>query len=398
MKLKNITLILSVFLLLFSCEEAEHSPISKSTDIPLPVENVQFTPTNGGVNITYDLPASSDLLYVKAVYINTAGNEAEVKTSVFDNSVQILGFGDVSEKTIKLHTVSRSEVVSDPVSFTFTPLISPVDIIQQTLEIVADFGGVRYTWENDLETPISIELLAEDESGNLSNAQTQYTSQVEGRVSLRGFESVPAIFAAVIRDRYDNYSDTIYASTPDKLLTPLLEELLDKSIIIRRPMQNDDNWDNWGGSIENLFDDNFTNYAHTRAGNPRPSIMTIDLGNVVTLSRFKVHQRDPDNLQWAFAHGNPKRYDVYGLKELPISDDGNLDDWVLLKECEAFKPSGLPVGQNTDEDVDHFLAGDEFTFDEPQEIRYFRFVVHDTWDGAGYIGLTEMTFWGNVTN
>ncbi|WP_034040900.1 DUF5000 domain-containing lipoprotein [Wocania ichthyoenteri] len=398
MKLKIIVLIIPILLLFIGCEENEHEPISKSSLIPPKVENLAFTPINGGVDITYDLPAGKDLLYVKAVYTNSAGNLAEVKTSIFNNNIQILGFGDTNEKTIKVYTVTRSEVASEPVVFTVSPLTPPVFAIQQTIDIVADFGGAKFTWENDLNAPISVELLAEDQYGDLVKVRTEYTSLKTNKVSLRGYASVPTKFAAVIRDRYDNYSDTIYPSTPDKLLTPLFEELLDKSKMLRRPLQNDDNWANWGGSIENLLDNDFTNYAHTQAGNvPRPSIMTIDLGSLVTLSRFKLYQRSLNEQNFAFTHGNPKRYDVYGSKEVP-GEDGNLEDWILLKECLSVKPSGLPLGQKTDEDIASFLSGDEFTFDDPVEIRYFRLAVHETWDGSGYINLSELSFWGSISN
>ena len=113
------------------------------------------------------------------------------------------------------------------------------------------------------------------------------------------------------------------------------------------------------------------------------------------MSRFTFFQRLSHGSAHAYTHGNPKSYTVYGSKELP-GMDGNLDDWILLKECESIKPSGLPIGQNTDEDIDHLFAGDEYSFDTATEIRYFRIAIHETWDGAGYINASEMTFWGNI--
>lgn len=390
-------LIIPMILVLSACEEHQHGPLTTDSSIPAIVENVEVTPISGGLVINYDLPNDSDLLYVKAIYTNSKGEEAEVKTSAFNNKIEILGFADTSEKTVKLYSVDRSKNNSEPVTITGSPLTPPVFIIQETMNITADFGGARFTWENELNTPITIELMTTNEStGKIETYETVYTEQSSSKSSLRGFESVPRLFAAIIRDRYDNFSDTIYASTPDRLLTPLFEERLDKTKFKKVVLDNDDNWDAWEGDYWNCFDDDATSIVHTQGDKPRPSIMTVDLGAVVTLSRFNVLQRSPENARhFAFTHGNPKRYNVYGSKELP-GQDGNLDDWILLKECESIKPSGSPLGINTDEDMAHFDAGDEYTFDEPVEIRYFRFAVLSTWDGAGYIDFSEMTFWGNV--
>jgi len=395
MKHKMKLILIPVLLLFFACEQHEHKPILSDALNPKKVENLEYTSINGGFDITYDLPSDKDLLYVKAVYTTSKGVEAEVKTSAFNNKIQILGFGDTNEKTVKIYTVDRSENISDFVSFTAAPLIPPVSIIQETMKITADFGGARFTWENDLTTPIAISLLAKNEQGELEVVKTQYTEQKAFKVSLRGYESVPTLFAAVIRDRYDNFSDTIYASTSDKLLVPLFEERLDKTIFAKVILANDDNWDAWEGDYWNLFDDDIKSIVHTQGDHPRPSILTVDLGKNVTLSRFTVFQRASHGTAHAYTHGNPKIYTVYGSKELP-GQDGNLDDWIKLRDCESIKPSGLPIGQNTDEDIDHFWAGDEYTFDEAIEIRYFRFVMHETWDGSGYIDFSEMTFWGNI--
>jgi len=388
-------LTVSIIFILFGCEEHEQEPIFKDSTIPSVIENVVVTPINGGLDIKYDLPNNSDLLYVKAVYTNTLGEEAEVKASSFNNKLQILGFGDTSEKTVRLYSVDRSENISMPITVQGTPLTPPVFLIQETMEITSDFGGARFTWENALNTPISIELMTSNEQGELETFETVYTKQTATKSSLRGFESVPRLFAAVIRDRYDNYSDTIYAKTPDKLLVPLFEQRLDKTLFEKVILENDDNWDAWEGDYWNFFDDEMESIVHTQGDHPRPSIMTVDLGANVTLSRFTLFQRLSHGTSHAYAHGNPKTYNVYGAKELP-GTDGNLDDWILLKECESIKPSGSPIGTNTDEDIDHLWAGDEYTFDEAIEIRYFRLAVFSTWDGAGYINASEMTFWGNI--
>lgn len=387
--------ILLVFAVLSCEEDYVHDPISSDGDAPAAVTNVQHVPVNGGFDITYDLPEDEDILYVKAVFQRINGETSEVRSSYYSNKIEIRGFGNTDAKEISLYSVDRSGNESSPVSFTATPLIPPVMIIEESVEINPDFGGVKFSWVNELQTPVSIQLFAENDQGNLEIMHTVYTSQSEDKYSLRGYEPEATSFAAVIRDRFDNYSDTIYPETSDKMIIPLFEEKLDKTKFRKIILANDDNWDAWEGSFENAYDDDFESIVHTQGDHPRPSIMSIDLGQNVILSRFRLYQRSPANSHWAFTHGNPKRYVVYGAKELPGSD-GNLDDWIMLRECISVKPSGLPIGQNTDEDIAHFLNGDEFTFDEQIEIRYFRMAVWETWDGAGFIDFSELSFWGTT--
>lgn len=378
--------------LIVGCNEKTYKPISSDGNAPKPVTNVEYTAIAGGFDITYSVPDDSDLLYVKAVYTNSHGIESEVKSSMYSNKIRVEGFGDTKEKTIKLYSVDRGENISTPVEFKAAPLEPAVNTMKADFKITPDFGGAKFYWVNPDKTPIVVMLHAEDTLGKLQNVHNVYTSMDTAWHSIRGMKPKAAKFVAVIRDRWDNFSDTIYPNNdPAAKLVPLKEEKIDKKLIRKVVLENDDNWDAWEGDYWNCFDDDRETIVHTQGDHPRPSIMTIDFGAEVTLSRFKVYQR----LGWPFTHGNPKEYDVYGALELP-GQDGNLADWTLLKKCVAYKPSGLPIGQETDEDMVHFENGDEFTFDKQIKIRYFRFAVYKTWDGAGYIDFGEMTFWGQT--
>ena len=392
--MKKILGLLLVCSLMVVCEDDyDHNPINKGGVKPNPVSNVKFVPIHGGFDISYDLSTSKDVLYVKAIYTNSKGKEAEVRSSNYTNKIQILGFGDTGERTVTLYTVSKSDKTSDPISFKGNPLTPPVTLIQNKITISSDFGGAKFKWTNKENTPIAIMLLAEGRDKKLEVAKTVYTSQSETDVSLRGREPTPQKFAVLIRDRYDNFSDTIYPTSVDKLITPLFEERLDKKLFNKIVLSDDTNWDAWGGNYSYFYDDKKEGIVHTQGNHPFPQIYSIDLGVIVSLSRFNLLQRQ----NHPFKHGNPKRYTVYGAKELP-ADDGNLDNWIFLRECESIKPSGLPMGQNTDEDMAHFRSGDEFTFDDAPEIRYFRLAVTETWDGVAFINAAELTFWGSISN
>ena len=396
---KIISLLLIGLFIMAGCEEEyEHLPTTKDSVAPNKIENLQYEPINGGFTITYDLPEDKDVLYVKATYTNTKGETSEVRASAYTNKLKIEGFGDTTERTIKVYVVDRSENISEPVVFTAAPLESPVNVIKESMSITPDFGGARFEWVNELQTPISIVLFTEDEDGEWKEIETVYTSQSESSTAIRGFESIPTKFAALIRDRYENTTDTIYPATPDKTIIPLYEERLDKTKFKKIVLADDTNWDAWEGDYYHFFDEKMETIVHTQGDHPNPQIYSIDLGVTVKLSRFVLHQRASHGTSHAYTHGNPKKYTVYGAKEMPEEPD-NLDNWIKLRDCESIKPSGLPIGQNTDEDIAHFYAGDEYTFDlDVPEIRYFRIAFHETWDGAGYINASQITFWGNITN
>ncbi len=381
--------------ILMGCKENPLGPLSHDTEAPGKLEIVSVTPINGGFKVKFKSPIDNDLLMIKGEYDLVGGKKGEVSVSYFSNELTISGFGDTAERTIRLFAVDRSGNISAPVEFTSAPLIAPVRLVQNSMNIGADFGGARFTWENLAEAAISIQFFAEDSiTHKLKLVNTVYTSQMKSKFTIRNMPSRPTAFAAVIRDRWDNVSDTI---KPSGKLTPLFEQKLDKTKMRKIILDSDTRWDAWGFTYEGLIDDNFTTSAHTQGDHPWPQIFSIDLGARVKLSRFRVYQRGPENTGFLYSHGNPKRYDVYGAAELP-ADPNDLSQWIKLREeCVSVKPSGKDG--MTDEDLAHALNGDEFEFDQttyPAEIRYFRFVVWETWDGAGFIDFNELTWWGNV--
>ncbi|MCY4561268.1 MAG: DUF5000 domain-containing lipoprotein [Flavobacteriaceae bacterium] len=361
---------------------------------PPPVSNVRFTPINGGFDILYDLPSETDVLYVLAEYTNNNGEPAEQRTSTFNNRITIIGFGDISQKTIDIYTVDRSKNKSTPVSITGVPLAPVVDIVAESLKIQPSFGGVKISWLNEKEVPIVIDIFAENEDGELEDIETVYSEQLEQTVSVRDRESVPQQFKVSVSDRYGNQSSDVFPNTPDKLLTPFKETYLDKSLFQQVTLDNDDTWDAWGSSFGRMYNDNYgaEDWAHTLGNKPRPTILTIDLGTTVELNRFKLFHRGGN---WGFAHANPKTYTLFGSLEIP-GQDGHLDDWIKIRECESIKPSGLPVGTLSNEDRQAILDGEEFEIDNLVKIRYVRIAVYTAWGGNNATHIVELDFWGRV--
>jgi hypothetical protein len=68
-------------------------------------------------------------------------------------------------------------------------------------------------------------------------------------------------------------------------------------------------------------------------------------------------------------------------------------------ECESIKPSGLPEGQLSDEDVALVAAGEEFTCPaEAPASRYLRIKVLENWSNGDFFHIMEMAVYGQIVN
>lgn len=119
-----------------------------------------------------------------------------------------------------------------------------------------------------------------------------------------------------------------------------------------------------------------------------PIWFTFDMGQSASLAKMKIWQRESG----LYNYGNPKRFEIYGSNN--PSPNGDFSNWVMLGSFTSVKPSGLPVGQNTDADLAFERAGEPFTF--PANLapyRYIRFKVLETWGGGNYFHLCELTMY-----
>ena len=215
--MKHILLLACTLFVFGSCTEKTLAPVVTDDIPPGEVSNAVVENIPGGANIKFLIPEDTDLAYVRATFLRN-GIERDTRSSLYTNQLSIEGLSDVTPQDVKLYSVDRSENVSNPVSVTIEPMTPSYLTIYESLKITPDFGGARFTWDNEDETPIFINLLADDTTSTLKSREIHYTSQVVGDRSLRGFASEPIKFAAIVGDRYDNYSDTIIET-----ITPLFE-------------------------------------------------------------------------------------------------------------------------------------------------------------------------------
>lgn len=376
-----------LFLLFNACEEIEKGPMIKDDVAPSAIINPIVENTPGGAVISYTLPDETDLLYVVAEYELSNGESTESRSSIFINMIPIEGFGDTLTHQVTLFTVDRSENRSEPVTVDIKPLSPPVKVVQNTISITPDFGGVLFAWENPTNAPLVFIVLAKDSTGNLTSFETVYSGVTEGKYSLRGFDPVESEFGVLIRDKWNNYSDTIV-----QLVTPMFEYKLDKALFSNANFPGDTDMNGWEGRFEYAYDDDILTFNHSLAGTGWPQFFTIDLGVKAKLSRVNIIQRQEED-RFKYTHGNPRLFEVWGTDVVPQDSVMNTDEWYLLKECVAVRPT--EEGGTADEDAQHLLDGDEFTFKlEDPPVRYVRFLVNETWGNTGFIHFAEIEFWG----
>lgn len=399
---KYLYFILFFVIGIWACSEDTHKPITKDDVAPGQVSDVTVKNLPGGALLQYSIPDDRDLLYVKADYKLSNGKAMSVKASVYSDSLKLVGFGDTSEYKVSLTCVDRSENESEVTEVIIKPLKAPIEHIFESLNMRATFGGINLLWENEFRAPVAIKILQQDtveNSNDLIEATTLYTEGTNGDFSLRGYEAIETDFYCVIRDRWNNYSDTLHAT-----LTPLFELELNKGnfeeLFLPGDTPQKPPWNSSSAStIPKLWDGklNGGDYRITGLNGDMPDnyYFTFDLGVIAKLSRFKLHQFLQSDGKYLYFDAQYRKFEIWGCTELDYT--GGWDNWSLIKDCEIIKPSGKPNGLRnyTNEDKELAIAGHDFEIPlEAPEVRYIRIKVKETFGGLNWAGADEITFWG----
>lgn len=383
------------FLLASGCKEEKMEPLTKGGKAPGPVSNVTAEAKPGKVVLRYNIPGDPELLYIKAVYETRPGNTVETIATFYNNSITLEGFGDTEEREVKLYSVSRSEVTSEPVTVKVRPLTPPVQSVFASLNFVADFGGITATFANEDSANIAIGVVSRDANGDAVQADMYYTNQKTGEFSVRGFGATEQWFGLYVRDRWLNYSDTVW-----KQLTPLFEEQLDKKLF--RALKLPTDAATFGsGKLENLWNNKIAGgsgstdtWFRSANGSGVPHWVTFDLGVTARLSRFsEIPRGATDETNLLYSAGDPQLYEIWGTDT--YNPDGSFTGWTKLMDCEVVKPSGLPVGVNSNEDLLRAQEGHQFKFPPGlPPVRYLRIKLVQTFGNADYFWMAELTFFG----
>lgn len=405
--MKKINMLLWVLILIgigFHCQKDQNAPIDKAGAAPGAVKNPIVKNLPGGAEITYTLPSDENLLYVKAEY-EVNGVKKDAKASFFKKSLVIDGYGDTLEHKVTLYAVSRGEVKSTPVEVTIRPLTPSLIKVRKSLLTETSFGGFTVKFKNeDLASVVIVAMLWDSTQLEWKQIDADYTSMGEGVFKVRGLESRMQSFGVFVKDRWGNLSDTLKFG-----LVPIYEIQLDHSKFadIRKkypipqisplptsgkPMAEAIDY---SGSypMKNLYDGNTSSMFHTKQNLDQPIWIPIDLGVEARLSRYKLWQRTGS---FYYSHGNPHEWEIWGT-----NTPQDVNSWVRLDHEVMIKPSGLPVGQNSNEDITVADAGQEYDFPEnTPAVRYIAWKNVDCWGAiqgqTGFFHLFELSFWGQI--
>ncbi len=384
--MKKISFLLLVVVGICACKDEPRGqyPTDSTAPAPLVLSSVEVENTPGGAVISYDIPKDEDALYVKAVYSLDNGTPMEIKASVFTDRLTIEGIGRSREVDVAMTVVDRSRNESAPVHVKTNPLDSPIYDIMSSMVVKSDFGGIFLTWDNPATIAIIVDVLSPDKDDNMIQVDRFYSKAEQGKSNVRNQPSTETVFAVRVSDRWGNETD-IFSDT----YLPLFEEQLDKSKFRRwNPAAIPYNaYTSTDWYIENLWDGTitkgFANYTLE---------FTFDIGQLAKLSRFRFNQRG-GNL--CYSYGHPKRFQLWGSTTTVVSADFN--DWQYIGDFESVKPSGLPLGEVSDEDLEYAqVKGEEWNVDsEAPALRYIRFVAQETWGQAALVQMMELTMYGS---
>lgn len=385
--LKWILLIFIIFF--YACKEdlGTVKPIYNDGTAPKNVSDVKVINGKGRAVLTYKIPDDVDLSYIKARYEIRPGVYRETKSYKTNDSLVVDGFGEEKEYKVILTTLDIGENESKALEIKVNPMTPPIIDLVKTIQLIDDFGGIGIVIKNPSESDFTISVSEKVVTSNMERPlKTFYTKAKDMIFNIRGYDPKPVNFVVSIKDKYGNIATPI-----EKLITPIEELMLDRTLFRAIKYDNDTKPLNASRDVEAIWNNVFGDDAFHSGGDAKmPMSVTMDLGAKIKLSRFKYYPRTGVN---AFInnHYNIKKFELYGSNN-PSSD---WSSWELMGEYDSFKPSGLPLGQITNDDVAYAVAGEEFNVKTTApEVRYLRVKILESWSGLDGTQISEMKFWG----
>ena len=394
MKTNKILYILIIpLILLYGCNNDE----SQDSNPPgvLTIQNI--SPTNGGGIISYILPEDSDILFVRAEYTNSLGVDVYRVSSSHNDSIEIDGLNQNTPVQVRLFVVDQSENMSEPVEIEFTPLPSFIFLVQQSISISPDLGGVKLEWENIAEKTVYVHLHIVN--GDSEDVRILSSNNVNESIFVRGLESIEMTFLTKVEDFDGNITELEEKGT----LTPLFEEMIDKSTWTLMS-QLSVNGNAWEGQTTAFWDD-IVDTAETNSDNSYfiiwrdqnggtlnwPLDIVINLNKNVLIHRFKVWQRafwynGPTGIPYYYQEENMRSFNLYA--------SNNAVDWILLGEFDIGDPSD-ENGNIPQDYIDAAANGHDFDLDAVSEpFRYLKFSITSNFGSDTYVHGSEISLWG----
>ena len=389
---KAVLFLLFIFAAIISCSDHE----DLETSPPGILSNVSVTPTNGGGIISYTLPSDDDILYVKAVYTNSQGAEVFRVSSKHNTSVEITGLSQLTPVKVKLFVVDVNENISETVAIDFTPLESFIFLVQESIQLTPDLGGVKITWENIASKTVFVYvhiLEGADEDIRILSSNNPQES-----IFIRGLPPSEISISTKIEDFDGNITELEEKGT----YIPLFEEKIDKSTWTLVSGQSINGnayegrtvkfWDDVVDTVETDADNSY--FIATRDNNGGslnfPLDIVIDLNKNVKIQRFIVWQR----AYWYQGGGVTYHYQEENIKSFNLYASSDAQTWSLLGEFDIGDPRN-GAGEIPAPAFQEAIDGHEFSLENTSEVfRYLKFQITSNYGSTQITVGSEITLFG----
>ena len=386
-----IPILLLLISILVSCESED----KKDTTPPGELTITSTEATYGGAIISYTLPNDDDILYVRADYTNGKGEAVFRTVSKHVNQIEVSGFVVEEDVTVSLTVVDENQNKSKAVEHEIRPLQSFIYLVQESIEIVPDLGGVQVSWENIEEKTVFIYLHIAD--GDEEETRILSSSNATENIFVRGLEAKELGFSTKVEDFDGNITSLI----EEGYYTPLFEEKINKDTwTLVSNLSIDGNayegatvnfWDDVVDTFETNSDNSyFIINRNDNGGVLRwPLDIVIDLNKKVKINRFKVWQR----AFWYNGPGDqPYYYQSENLRSFDLFVSMDKSEWALLGSFQIEEPTNGDISQAL---LDEAVAGHNFNLDEiSPEFRYLKFSITSNFGSDSFCHGSEISLFG----
>ena len=386
-----IPILLLLISIVVSCESED----KKDTTPPGELTITSTEATYGGAIISYTLPNDDDILYVRADYTNGKGEAVFRTVSKHVNQIEVSGFVVEEDVTVSLTVVDENQNKSKAIEHEIRPLQSFIYLVQESIEIVPDLGGVQVSWENIEEKTVFIYLHIAD--GDEEETRILSSSNATENIFVRGLEAKELGFSTKVEDFDGNITSLI----EEGYYTPLFEEKINKDTwALVSNLSIDGNayegatvnfWDDVVDTFETNSDNSyFIINRNDNGGVLRwPLDIVIDLNKKVKINRFKIWQR----AFWYNGPGDqPYYYQSENLRSFDLFVSMDKSEWALLGSFQIEEPTNGDISQAL---LDEAVAGHNFNLDEiSPEFRYLKFSITSNFGSDSFCHGSEISLFG----
>jgi hypothetical protein len=366
------------------------------TIAPGSISNITITPTNGGGIIKYSLPSDDDILYVKAVYTNSQGEQVFRVSSKHNSSIEINGLNQSEPVNVKLYVIDLNENISEAVEIDFTPLKSFIFLVQESIQINPDLGGVKISWNNIASKTVFVYVHIVENA--TESVRILSSNNAQESIFIRGLASKELTFSTKVED----FDKNITELEEKGKYTPLFEEKIDKSTWTLVSGQSINGnayegktvnfWDDVVDTVETDADNSY--FIITRDNNGGslnfPLDIVIDFNKNVKIQRFKVWQR----AFWYNGGGVTYHYQEENIKSFNLYSSTDAQTWNLLGQFDIGDPRDAS-GNIPTTAFQEAIDGHDFSLPNTSEaFRYLKMEITSNYGSTSITVGSEITLFG----